>query len=576
MPEDSAVQRPFKTSSFGPVPCPIMAVGEAPGAHEEVEGVPFVGSSGDEFDQMLGECGILESMVAGVPVDADWLRKQRAKKIFLTNVCKYRPPENKIEAFFLDSKQTKPNELIKEGILELKDEIARVQPKLILALGGTALWALTGHKGITKWRGSMLRYGDAMLMPTYHPALILREWSWRAIAMHDLRRAVQALHAGGWPERKRLFIVRPKFDEAIEVLNALITTADQHSDPEHPLPLASDIETRHRHIACSGIAWSAEDAICIPYMCVESPEGYWTADQELAIWERERHLLTHPNVAVTGQFYLYDAQYKARRQGYIPRVRDDTLFMQNVAWAGLPKGLDFLSSMYRQHHVYWKEEGKLWNPRTMPEEQLWVYNCEDGIATFECRDVLEGILRKKHLWELYRFQMRQWYVMLRMMLRGIKVDMMLRDYIAGELMFAITQRQQELNYILGYEINLDSPKQVHDLFYQQLRCQVVRNRKTRAPTCDEDALKLFAAREPLLRPIVERVTEIRSLGTMMSNVIKAALEGGRIRSSFSLAETLRWTSSKDAFGGGTNLQNWTKGSEETEEEAKERAMKKAA
>ena len=570
--EQTALYRPVKTGPSGPVPCDIMAVGEAPGAHEEVEGVPFVGTSGDEFDQMLCEIGLLTRPAQG-PIDADILRKQRNQRIYLTNVCKYRPPENKIEVFFLDSKQTKPNELIKEGVQELKDEIYQVRPKLILALGKTALWALTGHTGITKWRGSMLTYGPALLMPTYHPALILREWSWRATALHDLRRAFNAYKAGGWPEKRRVFIVRPNFKDAMEVLDGLITTATDHASPEAPLHLASDIETRHRHIACSGIAWSADEAICLPYMCVERPEGYWTRDEEVAIWERERYLLTHPHVSVSGQFYLYDAQYKARRQGYIPRVRDDTMFMQSVLYPGQPKGLDFLSSMYRRQHVYWKEEGKLWNPKTMPEEQLWVYNCEDGIATHECRDVMEAVLRKKGLWELYRFQMRLWYVMLRMMLRGIKVDMLLREMIAGELLQAIMQRQQELWYILGYQINLESNKQVHDLFYNQLRCTIVRNRKTKQPTCDEDALVLFGQREPLLRCITERIADLRSLGTMMSNVIKAALDEGRIRSSFSIAETFRWTSSKDAFGGGTNLQNWTKGSEETEEERKERMLR---
>jgi uracil-DNA glycosylase family 4 len=552
-----------------------MAVGEAPGAHEEAEGIPFVGAAGAEFDQELADAGLLERLVGEEAPTADYLRKQRGRKVFLTNVCKYRPPENKIEAFFLDSKCTKPNELIKEGIQELKDEISRVRPKLILALGNTALWALTGHRGITKWRGSMLRYGNALLLPTYHPALILREWSWRPIAVHDLRKALDALRSGGWPEKKKLFIVRPSFPDAMDLLGSLLTQANTHASPDHPLPLASDLETRSGHISCSGIAWSDREAICLPYMSIERPQGYWTAEQEVALWERERSLLTHPHVEVSGQNYLYDAQYKARRQGYLPRLRHDTMFMQNVAFAGLPKGLDFLSSMYRSHHVYWKDEGKLWNPKTMPEERHWLYNCEDAIATFEVRDVLEGVLRKRNLWEQYQFQMRLWWVLLRMSLRGLKIDLMLRNSIASELLEAIGSRQQELNAILGYEINLDSNKQVHDLFYNQLRCQVVRNRKTKQPTCDQDALVVFGQREPLLRCITERVADIRGLSDMMSNVIKAALEGGRIRSSFSVAETYRLTSSKDAFGGGTNLQNWTKGDEETEEERKERLLRAA-
>lgn len=547
------VQAQFiKTRSFGPVPARVLICGEAPGAEEEIRGVPFVGSSGQELDRMLHE--------------ADMVRTE----CFLTNVCKYRPPQNKIENFFLDSKQTKPNELILEGIKELKQEIANVQPTIILAMGNTALWALTGQRGITKWRGSMLhyRYHDnsnversTLLMPTYHPALILREWAWRSIAVHDLRRAKAGLVRGEWPQIGREFIIRPAFSEVMDVLNTLIKEADHH-DSHNPLPLASDLETRAGYIACAGIAWSRTKAICIPNMCVERPEGFFSLDQDVSIWKRERDLLTHPNVAVIGQSYLYDAQYYARRRGYVPRLRHDTRLMQHVAWPGLPQGLDFLSSMYREHHVYWKDESKEWQ-KNVDENRLWAYNCEDCIATYEAYVSLLRVLHRLGLYDQYRFQMRMWWSILRMMLRGIKVDILLRGRIAGELMQAMQEREGKLHKILGYQINLDSPKQVHNLFYDQLRCQVVKHQKTRRPTCDEDALKLFAHREPLLMPIVELITEVRAIGTLVSNVIQARTPDGRIRSQFSpTAESFRWTSSKDAFGDGTNLQNWTKGDEE--------------
>src|SRR3990172_7475317 len=121
---------PIKTRPSGPCPAEVIAVGEAPGADEEVKGVPFVGTSGQELTRMLHEAGFVR------------------EEMFLTNVCKYRPPENKIEAFFLDSKMTKPNELVLEGINELREDIKRVKPKLILALGATPLWALIGFRGI--------------------------------------------------------------------------------------------------------------------------------------------------------------------------------------------------------------------------------------------------------------------------------------------------------------------------------------------------------------------------------------------------------------------------------------------
>lgn len=538
---------PVKTKSSGPTDAKIMIIGEAPGADEEIAGVPFVGSSGTELTKMLHEAGIVRS------------------ECFLTNVCKYRPPENKIENFFLDEKRTKPNELILEGVAELKQEIANVKPKLIVALGNTSLWALAGTNGITKWRGSMLSYGTSLLMPTYHPAHVLRQWEVRSIAIHDLKRAAKAFEAGAWPEDLSKTIVRPSFPEVMDVLGMLLSRAQECKKNGTELPLSSDLETRVKHIACHGIAWSATEAISIPTLCVERPTGYWTLEQELAIYERERDLLTHEGVEIAGQNYLYDAQYFARRRGYVPRLRHDTMFMQHVAYAGLPKGLDFLSSMYCRHHVYWKDEGKEWNIK-IPEEQYWGYNGKDSFKTWEIRFVLEQVLRSMGQWENYLFQMRLWHKVLKMMLRGVRVDNILRGNVAGELFKAALSRQQDINFILGEEFNPASPKQMAALFYGQLKCKIVRSKATKKPTCDEEALLEFARQEPLLRPLTERIIDARSIGVMIGNVIKAELDhDGRIRSSFSpTAETFRWKSSKNAFKGGTNLQNWTKGDEDKE------------
>lgn len=545
----------IKTRASGPVPARVLIVGEAPGAEEEVRGVPFVGASGNELDRLLAQAGLQRS------------------EAFLTNVCKYRPPENKIEYFFLDSKQLKPNELILEGIRELQEEISRVSPKLILCLGNTALWALTGNRGITKWRGSMLTYRyldskgvqqESLLLPTYHPALILREWSWRPIALHDLTRAAEALKAGHWPGREKHYLIRPSFTDVMDTLTTLVKRADraeQQEDP--PLTIASDLETRRGFIACSGIAWSKTEAICIPNMCVERPTGYFTLDEDISIWFLERELLTHPHVEVVGQNYLYDAQYFARRKGYVPRVRHDTRLMQSVAWPGLPQGLDFLSSMYCQHHVFWKDEGKEWDPKKDPEDNYWAYNCTDSTSTFEVWLALQRALYVLRLYSQYRFQMRLWWSCLRMMLRGVRIDRTLRDTLAQQLMAASQERQNTLTQILGRELNVQSPKQMMHLFYGELQCKVVKHKKTKRPTCDEDALKTFAYKEPLLRPIVEPIVEMRSIDSLLSNVVLAKAPDGRMRTQFSpTASSLRWTSSKDAWNEGTNLQNWTKGDED--------------
>jgi uracil-DNA glycosylase len=331
----------------GPIPAKIMLVGEAPGAEEEARGIPFVGASGQELNRMLQEAGISRS------------------EVFCTNVVRERPPNNDINHFIAKAKKdiTPQHSLLQgrwvtaevlSGYNLLQDEIRRVGPRVILALGNTPLWALTGLSGITKWRGSTLSHDSgAVVLPALHPAAILREWSARAICVSDFRRAAR-LRSAPLQKPQWNFITRPSYEQCIRTLDQLYVRAN-HSDP---LSLSFDLETRHRHIACAGLAWSRVDAICIPFMCVERPEGYWDQDQESEIVYRLARLLKHPNVRVVGQNLLYDAQYTWRHWHFVPKVTQDTMIGFHSLFSDLPKSLAFQASMLCSYYVFWKEEGK--------------------------------------------------------------------------------------------------------------------------------------------------------------------------------------------------------------------------
>src|SRR5262249_35007314 len=156
------------------------------GEEEEHKGVPFVGASGMELNKMLHEAGIARS------------------ECFVTNVARERPANNDINNFIAKAKKDITAEHvpirdkwvrrpIADGIEMLRKEIQMVSPRVIIALGNTPLWALTGHTGIMDWRGSMLQEDltsqRVKVVPTYHPAAVLRQWSWCATSVHDLRKA---------------------------------------------------------------------------------------------------------------------------------------------------------------------------------------------------------------------------------------------------------------------------------------------------------------------------------------------------------------------------------------------------
>ena len=279
---------------------------------------------------------------------------------------------------------------IAAGLDHLRKEIDLVRPCVIVAFGNTPLWALTGESGIKTWRGSLLedRVSRTKVIPTYHPAYILRDWTCRAITVQDLRRVAAEQGTKGGNSAKLLIFNSAEFPRS----NGATRCPLLHRSAAVPRnTLAVDIETRAGHIACLGIATSRDRSVLHSlHVRRERLEGYWNFDEEVAIIAKLQRILCHPNVQVIGQNFIYDSQYIYRHWGFVPNFARDTMLGHHVCFAGdIPKGLGFLSSMYCNYHRYWKDEGKTWD-RTTGEEQLWTYNCKDAVVTFECDEADPG------------------------------------------------------------------------------------------------------------------------------------------------------------------------------------------
>lgn len=574
---------PFYGTS-GPRNARIMVVGESWGATEAEQKRPLVGRSGEESTRMLAEAGI----------DRD--------ECLLTNVVPAQPPYNDMKQFFLTNKGAKsggyaafkglyPKPIVRDSLKRLYAEIELCNPEVIIGFGNYALWALTddffsigsaeGYKvptGIALRRGSQIRTnleaGARLFLPTYHPAAVLRMWSWRNITIEDLRRSLR--YDPGtmpmWQRDAQELIVRPSLEKTIEVLQFLLQLAD-----EGFLDLSVDLETRNfaregqSFIACCALAWSQFDAICIPFMCVERHEGYWRVEEEIEIIFLLRKLLMHPMVRIIGQNFGYDLQYILKEWLCLPQVSHDTMMAQNLLWPGTPKALYYLASMYAKHYVYWKDEGKEWNPK-IPEEQLWNYNCLDGTYTFEVKLTQRRLIREFGLEAQWEEQMAFFHDGLEMMLNGVRVDKKTRGDLALDLMTSIQEREQWLHDVIPLTINprsksawYHSVHQQKTLFYDILGQTVIKNHKTGRPTVDDEALELIKRRCAVLRPVCEKLQEMRSLGVFYNNFVTAKLEpDGKMRCMYNTAgtETYRWSSSTNAFGRGTNLQNIPKGTED--------------
>ena len=562
----------------------ILIIGEAWGKEEEKAGRAFVGLSGQELDRMLAEAGI-----------------SRATDVVTTNLFNMRPPHNNIKHFFLSTKEAKEQGLPATYGLHLKPEYAYYLEALhqkiadntfetIIVCGNYPLWALApdttsisndkGYKvpaGIARWRGSMLSFYSATgpadssspvkLMPIYHPAAILRQWAWRKITVHDLKRVVK-YRGKDWPLPDYTFILQPSFETVVDWLRWELSHIGNSLSLVH---ISLDLETYGGHIACIGLAISRTEAICIPF--INKDGHYWSEGEEWIVTTLLRQILTHPNFRAIGQNLLFDLQYIHRDWLCIPKVSDDTMIKHHVAFPGTPKGLDYLSSMYCRYHTYWKDEGKHWNPKTTDLETLWAYNCKDAVITWEVNQALQGVLDSLHLGSVYAFQMQLFPAVLRMMMRGCHIDKTMRGQLAMELMDTMLEYEQWFAAIINDDFWpakktpwYRSPTQQKEIFYEVLKLPVVRDPKNEyRPTVRDEALEKLKRKEPLLIGLFTHLQEYRSLGVFLSTFVQAPLDDDlRMRCSFNITgtETFRFSSSANPFGSGTNLQNIPTGDEE--------------
>jgi uracil-DNA glycosylase family 4 len=146
----------------------LMFVGEAPGADEDIQGEPFVGRAGQ----------LLTKIIEAIDL--------RREDVYIANVIKCRPPGNR---------NPEPDE-VEQCEPFLFRQIDTVKPKVIVALGKFAAQCLLrSNDPITRIRGREFKYRDAILIPTYHPAYLLRTPSAKREVWEDMKR-VRAILQG--------------------------------------------------------------------------------------------------------------------------------------------------------------------------------------------------------------------------------------------------------------------------------------------------------------------------------------------------------------------------------------------
>jgi uracil-DNA glycosylase len=356
---------PFAHTS-GPKAAPVVFVGEAWGEAEELTGLPFMGNAGQLFNELLREAGFAR------------------REVLLTNVFAARPRalstdplvktvgDNNLAHWCASAKEVTAGyhaigplwgsgvivAPLRQGVYirpeflpeveRLRAEILEHPRNLVVALGGTALWALAGTGAIGALRGTVAESKlcpGTKILATYHPSYLFKVWDHRPVVLADLMKAHREAQFPEIRRPERTLLVNPTLRE-IEAFH------DEHC--VGAAAIAVDVETGFRQIKCIGFAPARDRALVIPFTNAAAPgHSYWeSAEDELAAWNWVEAILQTDAIKVF-QNGLYDLQYILPMCPQPRNVSADTMLLHHALYPELQKGLGFLGSIYSNEPA-WK------------------------------------------------------------------------------------------------------------------------------------------------------------------------------------------------------------------------------
>ena len=515
----------------------LAIVGEAPGFYEDQNREPFVGPSGSVLNHFLREAGIDRS------------------ECYITNVHKFRPDRNNLK--------TVPQETINLSIESLIEELKGIQPNCILALGNLSAGACTGKistnvkalKGITQIRGSILFSSTigCKVVPALHPASFIHdkdtEWgetakshySSRYYTQLDFNRAVEESLSPHYTQQKRNITIVRGYVQLYQLLQ-------QFKGREY---VSIDIEL-FGGVPCSmALSFDGYNAIVIPLRNVPAVDWIPIRDIELVTMWRcvDQFFKEEKQLKTIGQNFKFDEHKLKTCMGiYPPPLKYDLTFLAHNLHAEFPKALAFLTSIYSRI-PYYKDEGKQFNTKKDRFERFLNYNGMDACVTYEiCFELLSALAElEKEFGGRPLYYVNEYYPKLHrfyyeMENEGIQEDK--QSTFSLKLMFKarLGLEQEKLDELVGHPVNANSPKQVAELLYNELRIPL------RAGTGEDVLVGLLAnvVKDEHRRKVINLILEVRRIRKIISSYVEAQPDyDGRLRTAYNIcgAETGRSSAS---------------------------------
>lgn len=327
----------------------IVFVGEAPARDEMLKGHPFAGQAGRIHNECLEAAMIFR------------------RECYTTNVFDYpisKPKGDKANFFTSDYHPRGPGQLVysvRKGFTELglqsvdrlSAELKDIGANVVVPLGGPALLAICGKRGIMRWRGSIIPASLQSILghkcvPAIHPInASYGEYINRYIIKSDYARARRE---SVFPEIRRpqyKFVLHPTFSQAQQYLKEF------EAGPIEKLTV--DIEIMYDQVERIVFGWSDEHCITIPYLG-------WNEEREAELWLWTARVLENPSITKIMHNGFFDCWILASIHGIVvsgidePGTIEDTMIAHHIMYPDFRKSLDFCASIrVHDHYEYWKD-----------------------------------------------------------------------------------------------------------------------------------------------------------------------------------------------------------------------------
>lgn len=472
----------------------IMIIGESPSYDELKSKKPFTGPSGEVLNTLLNEAGI------------------NRNDCWVSNVVKYFVTPNqgtKKIPFLTRAKADGIN--IEECLKELQNEVNQIKPNLILALGGTALWATTGKKPITDYRGSILYGMGRKVIATYHPAHLLHNqggefkgyWN-RSIILLDIKRALEESHS-------------PKIElpyrnlQICKSSGQLYDYIQRNKGNNNP---SVDIEAGGTCTPiCVGFSYKPSEGLTVPLF----PNSVLNISESeyVQFWFGINEILTSQKVI--GQNFKYDED-KLRRFGFtLKGLASDVMLKSFTINPELPKNLAFNTSIWTREPFYKNEgmyEGKL--------EDLFLGCARDACVTKEIDLKMDADIDALGLRDWYEnFIMQLHPLYLNIENEGFYIDEEVRKKLFDKYVRWSEKLSYELYQLTNVYTNVASPKQVAVLLFEILKLP------KRPGTGEEELSALLnnqgstGVHNPIYRRVIEIILEKRQVDKTIGTYLTA-------------------------------------------------------